>query len=174
MLSIFVYYLGENFGWNAAQVTNVYGIFIAFVYFTPIIGGWIADNYLGYGKTIIIGAIVLGTGYAMMAIPTDTPTFLYVALGVVCIGNGLFKANISVLVGNLYSHSQGSLKDAGYNIFYMGINVGAFYAPIAAAGIRNFFMDNYDVTLAQGYNAAFGVAAAGMLVSLIIFTAFRK
>lgn len=174
MLSIFVYYLGANFGWDAAQVTNVYGIFIAFVYFTPILGGWIADNFLGYGKTIIIGAIVLAAGYSMMAIPTETPVFLYVALGIVCLGNGLFKANISVLVGNLYAHSQGSLKDAGYNIFYMGINIGAFYAPIAAAGIRNFFMDNYDVTLAQGYNAAFGVAAGGMLVSLLIFTLFRK
>jgi POT family proton-dependent oligopeptide transporter len=173
-ISIFVFYLGENFGWDAAQVTNVYGIFIAFVYFTPILGGWIADNFLGYGKSIIVGAIVLGTGYALMAVPTETPMLVYVAIAIVCLGNGLFKANISVLVGNLYGHSQGSLKDAGYNIFYMGINIGAFYAPIAAAGIRNFFMENYGVTLAQGYNAAFGVAAAGMLMSLLIFTIFRK
>jgi POT family proton-dependent oligopeptide transporter len=86
----------------------------------------------------------------------------------------LFKANISVLVGNLYAHSQGSLKDAGYNIFYMGINIGAFYAPIAAAGIRNFFVDNYGATQAQGYNAAFAIAAAGMIISLLIFTIFRK
>ncbi|MDO8548557.1 MAG: peptide MFS transporter, partial [Ignavibacteria bacterium] len=173
-ISVFVYYLGENFGWDAAQVTNVYGIFVAFVYFTPILGGWIADNFLGYGKSIIVGAIILGAGYVIMAIPTETPTLVYVAIATVCLGNGLFKANISVLVGNLYAHSQGSLKDAGYNIFYMGINIGAFYAPIAAAGIRRFFMDNYDVTLAQGYNAAFGVAAAGMLMSLFIFTIFRK
>jgi len=173
-ISIFVYYLGENFGWDATQVTNVYGIFIAFVYFTPILGGWIADNFLGYGKSIIVGAIILGTGYAIMAVPTETPGLVYVAIAIVCLGNGLFKANISVLVGNLYAHSQGSLKDAGYNIFYMGINIGAFYAPIAAAGIRNFFVENYNVTLAQGYNAAFGVAAAGMLMSLFIFTIFRK
>jgi POT family proton-dependent oligopeptide transporter len=173
-ISIFVFYLGENFGWDAAQVTNVYGIFIAFVYFTPILGGWIADNFLGYGKSIIVGAIILGTGYAIMAIPTETPSLVYVAIAIVCFGNGLFKANISVLVGNLYAHSQGSLKDAGYNIFYMGINIGAFYAPIAAAGIRNFFVENYGATLAQGYNAAFGVAAAGMLMSLLVFTIFRK
>ncbi len=174
MLSIFVLYLGENFHWDTTQVTNVYGIFLAAVYFTPIIGGWIADNYLGYSKTIISGAIVMAVGYALMAIPSDVPTFLFMALGVVAIGNGLFKANISVLVGNLYSHKSGSLKDAGFNIFYMGINIGAFYAPQAAKGIKDFLMTNYHVTLAEGYNAAFGIAAAGMIISFLIFTIFRK
>jgi POT family proton-dependent oligopeptide transporter len=174
MLAIFVYYMQENFGWDATTATNVYGIFLAGVYFTPIVGGWIADNLLGYGKTITLGAIVIAVGYAMMAIPTDSPTQLYIALTVVCIGNGLFKANISVLVGNLYAHSQGSLKDAGYSIFYMGINIGAFYAPMAAAGIRRFAMNNFDVSLAEGYNAGFAIAAFGMVVSLIIFVLFKK
>ena len=174
MLAIFVYYLSENFGWDAATVTNVYGIFIAFVYFTPILGGWIADNVLGYGKTIIIGAIIMCIGYGLMAVPTQTPYLLYTALAVVCIGNGMFKANISVLVGNLYAHSSGSLKDAGYNIFYMGINIGAFYAPFAATGVRQFFMENFGTTLAHGYNAVFAVASVGMIVSLLVFTLFRK
>lgn len=174
MLSVFVYYLGENFGWDAATVTNIYGIFLAAVYFTPIVGGWIADNFLGYGKTIILGAITMGIGYALLAVPTSFSSTVYIALAVVAVGNGLFKANISVLVGNLYSHSDGSLKDAGYNIFYMGINIGAFYAPIAAAGVRKYFMNNFDLTMAQGYNAAFGAAAAGMVISLIIFLLFRK
>ena len=174
MLSIFVYYMQANFGWDTATATNVYGIFLAGVYFTPIIGGWIADNYLGYGKTIMLGAIVFAIGYAMMAVPTTSPMQLYVALAVVCIGNGLFKANISVLVGNLYGHAQGSLKDAGFNIFYMGINVGAFYAPIAAAYIRRFVMENYDFSLAYGYNAGFAVAALGMVISLLIFYIFKK
>jgi len=174
MLAIFVYYMQENFGWDASTATNVYGIFLAGVYFTPIAGGWIADNLLGYGKTITLGAIVIGVGYAMMAIPTDSPTQLYIALAVVCIGNGLFKANISVLVGNLYAHSQGSLKDAGYSIFYMGINIGAFYAPMAATGIRRIAMNNFDASLAQGYNAGFAIAAIGMIISLIIFVVFRK
>lgn len=174
MLAIFVYYMQENFGWDAATATNVYGIFLAGVYFTPILGGWIADNYLGYGKTISLGAIILAAGYALMAVPTQNPTTLYIALGIVCIGNGLFKANISVLVGNLYGHAQGSLKDAGYSIFYMGINVGAFYAPMAAAGIRKFVMANFDMSLANGYNAGFAVAAAGMIISLVIFYIFRS
>lgn len=174
MLAIFVYYMQENFGWDATTATNVYGLFLAGVYITPLIGGWLADNVLGYGKTITIGAIVMGIGYVMMAIPTSSPLQLYVALFVVCVGNGLFKANISVLVGNLYAHTQGSLKDAGYNIFYMGINIGAFYAPMAAAGIKRFVMENFGSTLAEGYNAGFAVAAAGMVISLLIFVIFRK
>jgi len=174
MLAIFVYYMQENFKWDAATATNVYGLFLAGVYITPLIGGWLADNVLGYGKTITIGAIVMTIGYVMMAVPTSSPLQLYIALFVVCVGNGLFKANISVLVGNLYGHTQGSLKDAGYNIFYMGINVGAFYAPMAAAGIKRFVMENFNLTLAEGYNAGFAVAAAGMVISLLIFLIFRK
>ena len=174
MLAIFVFYLQESFGWDQATVTNIYGIFLAGVYFTPIIGGWLADNVLGYGKTITLGAITMGIGYAMMAIPTDQPYLLFAALAVVAIGNGLFKANISVLVGNLYSHTESSLKDSGFNIFYMGINIGAFYAPFAAVGIKNFFVENYGATMAQGYNAGFAIAAAGMVVSIIIFTLFKK
>lgn len=174
MLAIFVLYLQENFGWDTATVTNIYGIFLAAVYFTPILGGWIADNLLGYGKTITLGAITMGVGYALMAIPTSSELQLYIALAVVSIGNGLFKANISVLVGNLYAHKDGSLKDAGYNIFYMGINVGAFYAPIAASNIKQFFIDNFGTTLAQGYNAGFAVAALGMLLSLLIFLFWKK
>ncbi len=174
MLAIFIYYMQANFGWDAATATNVYGIFLAGVYFTPILGGWIADNFLGYGKTISLGAIILAAGYAMMAIPTQSPMTLYIALAIVCVGNGLFKANISVLVGNLYGHAEGSLKDAGYNIFYMGINIGAFYAPMAAAGIRRFVMENFDFTLANGYNAGFAIAALGMIISLLIFYFFRK
>ncbi len=174
MLAIFVFYLQESFGWDQAEVTNVYGIFLAGVYVTPIIGGWLADNVLGYGKTITLGAITMGIGYAMMAIPTDQPYLLFAALAIVAIGNGLFKANISVLVGNLYSHSESSLKDSGFNIFYMGINVGAFYAPFAAIAIKNFFVDNYGVTMAEGYNAGFAVAAVGMVISIIVFTLFKK
>jgi len=72
MLAIFVFYLQESFGWDQATVTNIYGIFLAGVYFTPIIGGWLADNVLGYGKTITIGAITMAIGYSMMAIPTQS------------------------------------------------------------------------------------------------------
>lgn len=174
VMAIFVYYLGENFHWNDTTIGNVYGLFLGGVYFTPLIGGWLADNVFGYSKTIIMGAFTLAIGYSLMAIPTKEPSFLYFALVVIVIGNGLFKANISVLVGNLYSHTNGSLKDAAYNIFYMGINIGAFFAPYAADAIKKFVMNNFHATLSEGYNAAFGLAALGMLTSIVIFTSFRK
>ncbi len=174
MLSIFVLYLSENFHWSDATTGQVYGLFLGGVYFTPLIGGWLADNVFGYSKTIIMGALTLAVGYALMAVPTKEASFLYLALVVVVIGNGLFKANISVLVGNLNSHANGSLKDAAYNIFYMGINVGAFFAPFGADGIKDFVMNHFHATLAEGYNAAFGLAAIGMLLSIVVFTVFKK
>ncbi len=174
VMAIFVLYLSENFHWSDTVTGNVYGLFLGGVYFTPLIGGWLADNVLGYSKTIIIGALTLSLGYALMAIPTKDPSFLYFALIVAVIGNGLFKANISVLVGNLYSHANGSLKDAAYNIFYMGINIGAFFAPIAAVEIKDYMISTFHTTLSEGYNAGFGLAAIGMIISVIIFTTFRK
>ncbi len=174
VMAIFVLYLSENFHWSNAVIGNVYGIFLAGVYFTPLLGGWIADNIFGYSKTIVMGAMILSFGYGLMAIPNTLPWFLYLALAVVILGNGLFKANISVLVGNLYSQKEGSLKDAGFNIFYMGINIGAFFAPYAANGIKRFVMTYFNATLAEGYNAGFGLASAGMIISMIIFITFRK
>ncbi len=174
MMAIFVLYLGENFHWSDTTIGNVYGLFLGGVYLTPLIGGWLADNVFGYSKTIIMGALVLAIGYALMAIPTKEPSFLYFALAIIIIGNGLFKANISVLVGNLYSNAAGSLKDAAYNIFYMGINVGAFFAPYAADSIKNFMMNNFHTTLSEGYNSGFALASIGMLISIVIFTGFRK
>lgn len=176
MLAIFVLYLQENFHWDETTVTNIYGLFLAGVYFTPIVGGWIADNLLGYGRTIRIGAGIMCVGYALMAIPINQSQvfLLYAGLAIIAIGNGLFKANISVLVGNLYRKSEGSMKDAAFNIFYMGINIGAFYSPQAAKGIKDFFTGSLHLSTASGYNAGFGLAAIGMLISMTIFTIFKK
>ncbi len=212
MLFIFTLYLDEHFHFR--HPGEIYGAYLALVYFTPIAGGWVADRLLGFRKTIVLGAILLAAGYAIMAVrvndkpaveqrvaaaerayaqafsdwqkqgeaakaagqPFDTlqPRYdgpertagrplLFLALLVLVIGNGLFKPNISVMVGNLYEEGN-PLKDSAFNIFYMGINIGAFFAPLAAAALRN--------TL--GWWWAFGAAAAGMVVGLGIFTIFQK
>ncbi|MHB2152983.1 peptide MFS transporter [Calditrichota bacterium GD2] len=165
MLAVFTLYMDEVFGWSDAYKGQVYGIYLAFVYFTPIAGGWIADRFLGYRTTIKIGAIVLAIGYALLALSNvDRVWIFFVALGVIIIGNGLFKANISVLVGNLYPLGSPN-KDAGYNIFYMGINLGAFLAPLAATALHKIF---------GTYQSAFAAAAVGMLLSFIVFEIWKS
>ncbi|NOZ01292.1 MAG: peptide MFS transporter [Deltaproteobacteria bacterium] len=165
MLAVFVLYMDEVFGWDDSVKGGIYGMFLALVYFTPIAGGWIADRFLGYRRTILIGGAVLGAGYALLALSgKDSLWLFYTALGVMVIGNGLFKANISVLVGNLYEPDS-KFKDVGYNIFYMGINLGAFVAPLAATWLHAHF---------GSYNAAFGAAAVGMLLSLLVFEVFKR
>ncbi|NOY77309.1 MAG: peptide MFS transporter [Calditrichaeota bacterium] len=163
MLAVLVLYMTHDFGWDEHKMGQIYGLFLGFVYFTPLIGGWIADRILGYRRTIMLGAVTLAVGYAMLAIPHPSELFFYLSLVVIVLGNGLFKANISVLVGNLYPPDS-PLKDESYNIFYMGINVGALFAPFAASFMRNTF----------SFNAAFGVAAAGMVVSLLTFEFGKK
>ncbi len=174
VLSIFVLYLIENFHWDPATVGNIYGIFVGTTFFLPLVGGWIADRFLGYGRTILIGLCTMAVGYALLATPTREPWLLFLALVVISSGTGLYKANIYVLVGNLYTGSAASLKDAAFTIFYMGINLGAFLGPIAASSIKNFMIGTYHLPLAEAYNAGFGAASVGMLIAITIFLSFRR
>jgi POT family proton-dependent oligopeptide transporter len=147
MLAIFSLYLQDHFGFDETKAASIYGYFLAAIYFMPLIGGIIADNLLGYGKTVLVGIVVMGLGYAMLAQPATTPLPVYISLGVISLGVGLFKGNLVVIVGNLYDKSGlGHLRDAAFNIFYMGINIGAFFAPHAASGIKNYIMKTAGLT----------------------------
>ena len=174
MLSIFVLYLQENFGWDAEKAGQVYGYFLFGIYFMPLLGGWLADKVLGYGKTIAIGTVIMTAGYALLARPTSSEWMVYAALAVISVGNGMFKGNLVVIVGNLYGKELGSLRDAAFNIYYMGINIGAFFAPHAARAAKDYIHDVMGYSLAQGYNAGFAVSAVGMILSLVIFLLFRR
>ena len=143
-------------GWNSRVGADVVGSFIALVYLTPFIGGLIADRYLGYIKSIFLGGILLAAGYLGLSIPGDTA--LFVSLGLIIVGNGFFKPNISTLLGNLYNTEDlKPLKDNAYNIFYMGINIGAFFCNFVAAYLRNKY----------GWGYAFGAAGVGLIIGLI-------
>jgi POT family proton-dependent oligopeptide transporter len=164
MLGILTLYMSDpkhGLGFTTDQVAQVYGWYIGLVYFSPLLGGWIADKALGFGRAILVGAVFMGAGHFLLAFP-PLPTF-YAGLACLVIGNGFFKPNISVLLGNLY-HDMPEKRDDAYNIFYMGINLGAFIAPLVAAYLRNRY----------GWHYAFGAAGVGMIISLIIFTVFRK
>ncbi len=165
MLAVFTLYMDETLGWTDAHKGQVYGLYLGFVYFTPIAGGWIADKYLGYRKSILLGAVIMGIGYILLSFSGPNAVALfYVALIVMILGNGLFKANISVLVGNLYEPGS-PYKDVGYNIFYMGINLGAFIAPLAATFLHDYF---------GTYNSAFAAAGVGMALSIVVFEIWKK
>ncbi|KGO90533.1 peptide MFS transporter [Flavobacterium suncheonense] len=161
MIGIFTLYLKDvetGFAMTEKEASDLYGTFIALVFLTPFIGGLVADRYWGYKKSIIIGGIMMGTGYFMMGI--HNLTMLYVAMTLVIVGNGFFKPNISTLLGNFYTEEQyKEKKDEGYNIFYMGINVGAF--------ICNFFGAALQILL--GWKFAFMAAGVGMFVGVMIF-----
>ena len=160
MLAIFVLFLQAKYGFGYEVASQYFGIFLAFVYFMPLFGGIIADKVLGYGKTISLGLIVMFIGYALIAIPTgwsvDTPNSGLVlvigGLAVISIGTGLFKGNLQALVGNLYDSDKkyDKYRSLGFNIFYMGINIGAMFAPTAAEAISNWMLKGYSIT----YNGA--------------------
>ncbi len=164
MLALFTLYLRdptEGFGWTAAQATTLYANYLMFVYASPLIGGLIADRITGYRKAVMIGGFFFMAGHGLLSIPALWA--VYAALTCLVIGNGFFKPNVSTMVGNLYPEGS-HLKDRAYNIFYMGINVGAFLAPIVMEIVKQNF----------GFHAAFAVAAFGMLISVGILWYFKN
>ena len=161
MIGIFTLYLKDveaGFAMTEKESSDLYGTFIALVFLTPFIGGLIADRYWGYKKSIVIGGLMMGTGYMMMGI--HSLPMLYVAMTLVILGNGFFKPNISTLLGNFYNDDQyKEKKDEGYNIFYMGINIGAF--------ICNFFGAAFKILF--GWQYAFMAAGVGMFIGVLVF-----
>lgn len=161
MIGIFTFYLKDatnGFNMDEKESASLYGTFIALVFFTPFLGGLIADRYLGYRRSIILGGLLMGAGYCLMSV--HNLTMLYVSMSLVIIGNGFFKPNISTLLGNVYSTPEHKTqKDEGYNIFYMGINIGAF--------VCNFFGAALYTTI--GWGAAFIAAGVGMFIGVITF-----
>ncbi len=159
MLGILFLYIIDTerggLGFTTAVAGEIYGTYMAFVYFTPFVGGMIADRVLGYRRSVLIGGLLLAAGYFALGI-RSMPTF-YAGLALLCFGNGFFKPNISAMVGNLYAPND-TRRDAGFNIFYMGINIGATIAALVAAPLRNLW----------SFNMAFSAAGVGMLIGVAI------
>lgn len=168
MVGIFFLYLIDptgdgGKGFDNTQASDLVGSFIALVYLTPFIGGMLADRYLGYRRSILFGGSLMALGYLGLALPGDMA--MYLSLLSIIIGNGFFKPNISTLLGNIYSEGElKPLKDAAYGIFYMGINIGAFFCNFVAAYLRNYY----------GWGYAFAAAGVGMIIGLIIFSSNIK
>lgn len=144
MLAIFTLFLQAKFGYTEAVTTQIYGIFLAAVYFMPFFGGILADKF-GFGKMVTLGIFIMFAGYALLAIPTSAgfagQALMFGALALIACGTGLFKGNLQVLVGNLYDDPAYQAKrDNAFSIFYMAINIGAMFAPGMAKWITNHFL----------------------------------
>src|SRR6201996_6949991 len=156
---------------DAADIT---GSFLALIWLPLFIGGMIADRYFGYIKSIFIGGTLLAIGYLGLMLPGNTA--MYVSLGLIIVGNGFFKPNISTILGNIYNREDlKPLKDNAYNIFYMGINTGALLCNFAAAYLRNKYSSGAHLHIGglqlfiTGWGFAFGAAGTGMIIGLIVF-----
>jgi POT family proton-dependent oligopeptide transporter len=160
LMALLVLYMDKVLGWSDSRKGDFYGIFLALCYFMPLVGGWLGDRILGQIKTVRAGAFLMGLGYVGLAVSSvNNVTTFYVGLLLIAVGTGIFKVNMAVLVGNLYADKV-HLKDAGFNIFYMGVNLGAMLAPLVATVNSAVF---------HSYNLSFGVAAVGMVFAVIIF-----
>ena len=197
MLAIFTLFMQAKFGWSEGAAGQVYAIFLAIVYFSPLLGGWIADK-IGYGKCVVIGMVTMFLGYLALAIPTAPDMMgkvvMFGGLGLVSLGTGLFKGNLQVLVGNLYDDPKYSdRRDSAFSLFYMAINIGAMFAPAMANWITDTYLAQYDFSytadavatygdrapeyleaLYSGYGLCFGVACISLILSAVIYFACRN
>ncbi|CAN7629254.1 oligopeptide:H+ symporter [Trinickia sp. LjRoot230] len=156
MAALLVLFMIEQTGFTDSQANLAWGAFTALVYAAPSIGGWIGDKVLGTRRTMLFGAFVLCCGYLMLAIPDDRIGFLYTALGVVVVGNGLFKANAANLVRRIYDGDDARL-DSAFTIYYMAVNIGSTVSMLATPWIKDHW----------GWHAAFGLCCAGMVLGVL-------
>jgi len=149
MMAILVLFLQAKFGLSGTHAGIIYSVFYFSIYILAFVGGLIADRTRAYKGTILVGLVVMAVGYVLVALPTPTPSprptlFLVLTcfgLLTIAFGNGLFKGNLQALVGQMYDHeTYGKLRDSGFSLFYMFINVGALFSPIAAVGMRNAWL----------------------------------
>ncbi|EKM33225.1 H+ symporter family protein, partial [Vibrio harveyi] len=173
MRAILVLYLTDTtmnggLGWSTKDALDLYGIYTGLVYITPLIGGYLADNYLGQRRSILIGGALMAIGQFTLAMPADAlglgalHTF-YLGLALLICGNGLFKPNISTMVGDLYQEGD-NRRDGAFTIFYMGINLGALIAGVVSGSVTTEF----------GWKAGFVAAGIGMLISLVMQMTFAQ
>ena len=150
--------LGEGgWDWTSGKALSLYGTYTSMVYLTPILGGFLADKYLGYRKAVIIGAVIMTLGHVSMALEFDH-IFLYIGIGCLIIGNGFFKPNITSIISNMYKDTP-EKKDGAFTIFYMGVNAGAFLGIMLCGYLGE--------TL--GWSYGFGLAGIFMLLGMIQF-----
>ena len=163
MRALLVLYLVNQLEWDTARAAGVYGTYTMLVFLTPMIGGYLADRYIGTHRALVIGGFIIASGHFVLAIPGMNA--FYTGLGLVVIGTGFFKANVSTMVGQLYSVSD-TRRDSGFTLFYMGINTGAFLGPIVCGYLAQ--SDRF------GWHYGFAAAGVGMVLGLIGYMLMKR
>jgi POT family proton-dependent oligopeptide transporter len=150
--------IGDNpgWGWDTSAALSLLGTYAMLVYLTPLIGGWLADNKIGYRMAVVIGALLMTLGHACMAV--ETPTFLYLGISFLILGNGFFKPNMTSIISRMYE-GHDEKKDGAYNIFYMGVNAGAFIGIMLCGWVGE----------KVGWSYGFGLAGVFMLLGMLQF-----
>ncbi|HVE77247.1 MAG TPA: peptide MFS transporter, partial [Gemmatimonadaceae bacterium] len=156
MRALLVLYLVNAIGWSDGDASRLYGTYAGLVWLTPLIGGYLADRLLGTRRSLVIGALVIALGHFLLAL--QSMTMFYAGLACVIVGTGFFKPNVSTMVGQIYREGD-PRRDAGFTIYYMGINTGAFLAPLVCGWLGQ----------RVGWHYGFGAAGVGMLVGLAVY-----
>jgi POT family proton-dependent oligopeptide transporter len=156
MRAILVLYLVNALKWDTAHAANLYGTYTMLVFLTPVIGGYLADRFIGTRRSLVVGGIVISLGHFTLAFPGMTA--FYIGLGLIIIGTGFFKSNASTMVGQIYRVGD-PRRDSGFTIYYMGINTGAFLGPIVCGGLAQ--------STRFGWHYGFAAAGVGMVLGLI-------
>ncbi|WP_394826699.1 peptide MFS transporter [Pendulispora albinea] len=156
MQALMIYFMVERLGFDDDKANLTWGAFTALVYAAPAIGGWVGDQLLGTRRTMMIGACILALGYGLLSVPTDSQYFLYCALGVVVVGNGLFKPNAGNLVRKIYEGDDSKI-DSAFTLYYMAVNIGSTVSILLTPWIKDHW----------GWNVAFAVCMGGLITGLI-------
>ena len=163
MAALLVLFMVQQLGFDDRKANLTWGAFTALVYAAPAIGGWIGDRVLGTRRTMSVGAAILALGYLLLALPSDSLPLLYATLGVIVVGNGLFKANAANLVRRIYEGDDARL-DAAFTMYYMSVNVGSTVSVLLTPWIKVHY----------GWHAAFAVCCAGMVAGLLNYLLLRR
>src|SRR5665647_671332 len=156
MRALLVLYLVNYLKWSDGDAARLYGTYTSLVYLTPLVGGYLADRYIGTRRSLVIGSIIIAMGHFSLAF--QSMTSFYLGLGLIIIGTGFFKPNVSTMVGQIYREGD-TRRDAGFTIFYMGVNLGAFLAPLVCGYLGQ----------RVGWHYGFAAAGVGMLIGLGIY-----
>ena len=171
MQALIVYYMVQRLGFPDERATLVWGAAAALIYVAPAIGGWIGDKVLGTRRTLLLGAAVLSVGYGLMVVPGQSTWFLFCALGVVVVGNGLFKANAGNMVRKIYEGDDSRI-DSAFTIYYMSVNLGAMISQLLTPWLKDYVNEHYGNGL--GWHVAFAVCAIGLLLGLANYLLMRR